>query len=114
MRIAGLNLAEFFGQAASSPDTGNAQATPSIARNVHSDDPESIAGKRVIDAEILTKSVTSPSPLDRQTPINPQPESLVQQQLLAKSSDQRLVKYLETQLSSDHNSLSSVYLDTYA
>ena len=84
MRIAGLNLAEFFGQATSSPRAGNTQTTASVARTVHSNDPKSFAGKRIIDAEILTKSVTSPSPLDRRTPIYPQPEPLVRRQLLDK------------------------------
>ncbi len=114
MGIAGLNLAEFFSRATSSPRAGNAQVTASVTRTVHSNDPKSVAGKRIIDAEILTKSVTSPSPLDRRTPINPQPESLVQRQLLDKSSYQRVMKYLETFLSTDHNSLPNSSLDTYA
>ena len=114
MRIAGLSLAEFFGQATSSPRAGKAQATASVTRTMHIDGPKSVPGNRVIDAEILTKSVTSRSPLTRQTPINPQPESPAQRQLLDKSSDQRVVKYLETFLSTDHISFPNSSFDTYA
>jgi hypothetical protein len=114
MRIAGLNLAEFFGQATSSSRAGNVQAALPVTCTVHIDDPKSVAAKRVIDAEILTKSVTSPSPLDRRTPANPQPESLAQRQLLDKSGDQRVMKYLETFPSTDYNSLPNSSLDTYA
>ena len=114
MRIAGLNLGEFFARATSSPRAGNAQVTASVTRTVHSNGPKSVAAKRVINAEILTKSVTSPLPLDRRTPINPQPQSLVQRQLLDKSSDQRVMEYLETFLSTDHNGLPNFSLDTYA
>lgn len=114
MRIAGLNLAEFFGQATSSPRAGNAQATASVTRPVHIDGPKSVSGKRVIEAEILTKSITSRSPLPRQTPINPPPESSAQRQLFDKSSDQRVMKYLETFLSTDHISFPNSSFDIYA
>jgi hypothetical protein len=113
MRIASLNLAEFFGQATSSSRAGNVQAS-SVTRTLHIDHPKSVAAKRVIDAEILTKSVTSPSPLDRRTRVNPQPEPLAQRQLLDKSGDQRVMKYLETFLSTDYNRLPNSSLDTYA
>ena len=114
MRITGLNLTEFFGQATSASRAGNAQATAFVTRAVPSNDPKSVAGNRVIDAEILTKSVTPPSPLDRRVPINSRPESLVQRQLLDKSSDQRVMKYLETFLSPSDNGVPNSSLDTYA
>ena len=76
-------------KATSASRAGNVQAAASVTRTVHIDDPTSVAAKRVIDAEILTKSATSPSPLDRRTRVNPQPESLAQRQWLYKSGDQR-------------------------
>ena len=68
MRIAGLNLAESLVQATGLPSTRNTQATVSVTRAAHSSDPKSVTGDRVIDAEILTKSVTPASGLEQRIP----------------------------------------------
>lgn len=114
MRISGFNLAEFLRQASASPGTGNSQVKASVSRSARSSDPGFAAAKRVIDAEILAKSVTSPTALEQRGPTDVRLRSMSQPQTFNSLGDQRVVKYLETQFDADQSSASRFSLDTYA